>query len=99
MPDFGTKKTIIEVGYRELEALIKDVYGHEIELVAEEEWNNDEQHTFVADPAELTTWDERDLARFKEAGVGSFGITDTLLKDLVRLGRIEKGEYLVNVSW
>ena len=95
---FGTKKKVIEISYNDLTERAQALYGHDPEVVASEEWNNDEEHSFEIDGA-LDTWDEEALTKFKETGHAGYGITGLLLNDMARQGLIEKGAYLVSICW
>ena len=98
MSGIGKKKSVIEIDYNEVDRLAQETYGHNPEIVASEEWNNDEEHSIEVD-GELDKWDLEALTKFIKTGHASFGIARILLNDLARQNLIEKGEYLVTVSW
>ena len=98
MRTIGKQTIHIVVDYNDLDKLFTDFYGHNVELVAAEEWNNYESHSFDVD-GELDAWDNKSLIEFKLSGNSSVGITRLLLNDLVRNKEIQPGNYLVEVYW
>ena len=99
-----TKKVVFEVDYNDLDEAITDFlksksftnrnfekYGYE--SIAENEWSNDCQHSFIVQP-ELP--DEYDQKRLND---NDAPCTGTLLNWMCADGLIEAGEYLVTVSW
>jgi hypothetical protein len=98
MITIGKTKTVIETDYRELTKVFLEVYGRDPEIVASEEWSNGESQDIDAD-GELDEWDLQSLAKFLKTGKASFGITQLLLNDLVRGGKIVAGTYLVGIYW
>lgn len=94
-----TRKTVIEVDYREVERVIREYYyqpGYDI--VADEEWNNDTQHVCEVFPVERDPIRERQVDEFIATGDGSFKL-GYLLDNLCVAGRIEPGHYLITISW
>lgn len=90
-------KTVHAVSYDALERLIQEVYGHDYQMIASEEWGNDSQHEFVLD-GKNDEWDQGHVADFMAGKLTSFG-THAILNDLVKKGRLAPGTYLVDVSW
>lgn len=91
------------VRYYDFESFVKEHYGHAIKIVAAEEWSNDTQHLYknitVDDKQKWTRWDLEDWAKFINGGMASYGITRSILEDLVAEGVIEPGNYIITVSW
>lgn len=90
------KKEILEVDYNEVDKIINKYFfdGQSIyECVPDEEWSNYSSHEITVDG--LVDEDEaKDIAnRSREY------MTSTYLNDLCRRGIIEKGIYLIKVSW
>ena len=90
-----------EVEYHELDSYAKEVYGHDPEIVASEEWTNNSSHKYnsVTGTSGWTKWDKKDWQRFLDEGHASYGITQYLLCDLVERGLAPPGDYLVTIFW
>jgi len=87
-----------EVDYQDLESLIREVYGKpDYDIVADEEWNNDSDHTFTVEP-KLDMYQTQDIEQFKATGEAMYRL-GTILDDLCANGHIEPGEYLISVCW
>ena len=99
------KYICVEAG--DLDRLVKEVYGHEFETVADVEAYNGFRKEFMdigehgdkLDCDELNEYQERDLEEFKKVGMKKGFMTRTLLNDLCRRGYIEPGNYLIDISW
>ena len=101
MSDFlltGTRKVVNEVALNKLDRAITtflksknyseknfDKYGYE--SVAENEWSNDQSHTFYVTP-EVPI--DNDIGRMS---------TRTILNWMCAENLMEQGDYLVDVSW
>jgi hypothetical protein len=92
-----TEVTYYEMDWHTFEDLVKIVYGHEFEFVADRECGNDSEHTFSVN-GNLDEYQVGYLNLFKETGEYSF-MSGTLLNALVSLGILKPGMYLINVSW
>ena len=92
------KVEYIEVEYRDLQQFIKDVYKKNFSFVADNECQNDSQHTFIVKKEELDDYDKEKLKKFKKTGVYDY-ITSILLTDMCNRGIIEEGMYLITVMW
>lgn len=88
------KKTVIEMGYNELDQLISKEFGIDYECVPYEEWNNDESHQFNVEAESMDAYDLKKFAKQKYDYM-----TRSLLNELCFRGKIEAGEYIVKVSW
>ena len=100
----GTQKQVTEIEVRDLDDAITeflkskgftnknfDKYGYE--AIAENCWNNYEEHSFDVSPS---LPDDYDLERM---GRNEAPDTSTLLDWMCADGLIEAGEYLVDCSW
>jgi hypothetical protein len=99
-----TKKVVLEVDYIDLDEAIttflksksftnKDFDKFGYESTAENEWNNDCQHSFEVYAELPDVYDQEKLSANEEPS------TNALLNWMCADGLIEPGEYLVNVSW
>lgn len=97
----GIKKTIIEINYNDLDTAItsflkekgyseKNFNKYGYECIAENEWCNYQSHSFDVAPNMPTPEELEDL--------GSLS-TGELLDFMCAEGKIEAGEYLVEISW
>ncbi len=100
-----TKKTVIEINYGDLDELITDFlkskgfseknfdkYGYE--CVAENEWGNDQSHSFTVS-GEIGSYTQK---KIDEKDYGSLSTYDLLDWICAEKG-IDPGEYLVDVCW
>lgn len=96
-----TKKTIIEVDYRDLEEFVKEKYPQikDYSFVATELCENDSDHTFSVKHQDIREFEKKVIESIRNTGhiqpYENHGILNMLLQD----GYIEEGEYLVNVCW
>ena len=90
-------KTVREVSWSHLEDVVSEVYGHQFEMAANEEWSNDSAHEFTVTP-DVDEWDRGKVDDFVK-GTEHPNITGALLNDMCKRGLIEPGKYLVKVSW
>lgn len=103
------KKTeYVCVDSNDFDAFVKEVYGHEFEVIADVEAYNGFRKEFrgigeYGDKLDmndvLSEHREKDLANFKLVGMKQPSMTRILLMDLCRNGLIEAGNYLIDVSW
>lgn len=88
-----------KLSYRELEEILNQHFpGVDPDLVAREEWNNDEEHSFTVD-TRLDEYDTKKLASYIAGEWTKWGTTGVLLNALCLKGVIPSGEYLIDVSW
>lgn len=92
MPNFD-KNIVIKVDYNEIDTLISRYFNVSFEFIAEEESSNDSSHTFDIDGKV----DKYDLKGIEEKKTKY--MTRAYLNKLAEQGIIEKGEYLIEVSW
>jgi ubiquitin C-terminal hydrolase len=87
------------VHFKDLEKLIKKVYGKEYNIPASMEWSNDSSHevninkTFSAWNVEMIKW----LSEPNNNEV--HGALYAILNDLCLRGELPAGEYLIEVCW
>lgn len=92
------KKSIIEITDRELDNLVHDKLGYkEYEFVPVEECGNDSDHSFDVD-GKLDKWGLETLEKWKNGQFVHYS-NGIVLNKLCADGHIEKGEYIVKVSW
>lgn len=91
------------ITYHDFEAFAEMHYGHDPEIVASEEWSNDTQHLYKGVTAEdKSKWTKLDIESWNDflaVGTSSYGITRSILEDLVADGILEPGNYIIDVSW
>ncbi len=91
-------KSVIEIGYSELERLVQDKLGFkDYSFAATEECGNDSDHQFDVD-GKLDKWDKENIQEWKDGESPTF-TNPVILNELCRLGHIKKGEYIVTVCW
>lgn len=100
------KSPRFEMYYFDFNELVKEFYGHEIEIMAEEHSLYESSITFDIDGS-LSDYEERDLEKFIKNGYMIPGTnrlvkdyvypgTDTLLNDMCRKKKIEPGFYIIS---
>lgn len=93
------KIEVIEIGYRELEALIEAAFGVlEVEIVPMMEWNNDSEHLFNVD-GEMDEYDNKDVDEFIIDPQKARWCLRAILNRMAVEGKLEKGKYLITVCW
>jgi len=91
------KKTILKVEYADLEAFAESVYGGNLEIPAIEETNNDVSLEYTV-TGEISKWNLSDAEKIR-AGFYPHYCTGLVLDLLCFDGRIERGDYVIRVSW
>jgi hypothetical protein len=95
------KKTIIEMGWTELEKLVKEHYGFDYDFVAGEEASNDSVTKFTVaarmDGMESEEWDRIEISKGHPSTTQYNAYI--LLGKLAEDGHLEPGEYLIRVCW
>ena len=96
------KRTYIEVDYSDLNEEIlsflqekfPELEIQEYEMVAEQEWGNDEEHTADVKPK---LPDQYYMNRMKKGNFSFelFNILDWMCYE----GKLEEGDYLISISW
>ena len=91
------KKVMISVDYNDLDRFIQDEFNlPNFELVADEELNNDTTKTFNVDAEEMN---QKELVGILRGTKSTQYQTRQLLCQLCFEGKLEAGEYAVNISW
>ena len=94
----GTKETHITVEYHELNKFVEQEFGLQKWNVAEEEeTGNDVSLTFTVD-GNVADYEMQYINDLKN-GKRTMYVTNTILNYLAAEGKIEKGNYLINISW
>ncbi len=92
------KKTYLEMDYPEFDALVEKHYGVEFEVVASEEWGNDQAHVYTIKKEEFDQWDTLRWENFlsgKEYMYMAWLVFQKLVNDSI----LPEGTYLLRVSW
>lgn len=94
-----TTKTVHYVDYNDFDNKVKEIYGHDFEIIVDEECSND--CNLSSGNITISKLDGYDLGR-----LGKFLLDGRekwmwriLLKDMVNNGHAPEGEYIINVSW
>lgn len=95
----GTKECYITVDYHELDNLINNEFSPPLKygVAVDEETGNDTSLTYNVDGI-VQDYDKNEITKFKETGRGMY-LTRSLLNYLAAEGKIEKGQYLIKISW
>ena len=103
-------KTLIKVDYGDLERFIDKVINNGLleevawrgsyEIVAEQEWNNDESHEINVEKAWCDKYpvSEYNLKQLAEGKKVSFQLS-AIMQLMAEKGIIQHGTYLIHVSW
>lgn len=96
------EKIVREVDYNDLDDFINIVYHKSprtFEVVADQEWGNDEDHEIQIKKEEIKhDWDKDKLVQWNITGRGNY-LLRLLLTDLCNRDLLEPGTYLIKVSW
>ena len=91
------KKTVIEVRAFDLEEFVSSIYGGDLDIVAIEEMGNDSNFS-VEVPKQYNILSKEWSDQIRKGDYPPFS-TAQILECLYEDGYIEKGEYLINISW
>lgn len=91
-------ETVTIVDVSEINRVARCLYGRDPEIVASEEWRNDEYHSITVE-GRIDGWDQKALEKYKETGYASYGICGILLEAFAIEGLIKPGRYFVKVYW
>lgn len=97
----GKPKTFIEVDYNDIDDLINRHFpgmNGSYEIVAYEEWANDEDHDFHID-GKLSDYDRWMIHKMIDSGKWNHYSTHIILNYLCANGVIEPANYLISVCW
>lgn len=93
------KKTVLKVNYSDLENYITEIYGQELCIPEDQECQNDVLIEInIGDDEKLDKYGQKRIDSFIENGTCSFLLIDILI-DLATKQLIEKGTYIIDVSW
>jgi len=92
------KKTVIKVDYGDLESHIKEIYGHELSIVADQETDNDESIDIVVKEEEIIGCDFDEVKAFVETGEYRY-LLHTLMTHMCNEGHLEEGNYIISICW
>ena len=97
----GKTLTVKVVDYRKVNQVISEEFPNLSEpynCVAEEEWSNDIERLMYIN-GELDEHELRDIQEVLQTGKVKMYRTNTLLNYLCSQGKIDKGDYLIRISW
>lgn len=95
----GTKKTMIEVDYHEVECLIQETYGiKEYNIACAEETGNDTALSYTISPEEADEYTLESIEKMRSGKEVSYR-TQSIMDDLCFRGLIEAGDYVIEISW
>lgn len=92
------QESVFTVDYNDFDKTVQQHFGRpEYECVAYQEWNNYSCYDFDVD-GKFYDWDLPELAEWVTTGKGGPGVR-VLLNKLYVDGVIQKGKYIIQVSW
>lgn len=94
-----TTKTVHYVDYNDFDNKVKEIYGHDFEIIADAECSNDSNlSSGRMVKRELDEYEAGRLAKFILTGKEGW-IWQAILQDMVNSNHAPEGEYIINVSW
>ena len=96
------KEEFWTMDYCDFDSLVKKVYGHDFEIVAAQELNNDSCAEFTVAKRQMPEddeWAKKGWHEWKEEGKYEWGTTSQIFDDLCFNGFIPEGRYLIRVCW
>lgn len=97
MKDKFTIKTYFEIWYGDLDEILRTEYDAPDYTVTLSQSNNSKIVISVENLP--SNYEDSDLAEFLKTKSQEYYTTQMLLNDLCRQGKIDAGNYLINVSW
>ena len=94
-----TTKTVHSVSDYELESVVLDVYGKQINISAALESDNDSLYELTVSGAPWTDYDRNLFNEWLRGAPESYGIPRLILDDLARNKIIPGGNWIINISW
>lgn len=91
------KVEYFEIEYHELDDIINSIYP-DIDFECALDKMNDSCVSYSIDGI-LNEYDEQELLKLLEGEPQEYNSEQILLNDMCRKGLIEKGNYLINISW
>jgi hypothetical protein len=93
-------ETIYRVDYNEFDEAVQKHFGKpNYECVADNEWNNDSEHSSTVSNAPLDDYDNRHLAEWMTGTKRQAPYFSTLLQKMCVDGIIPPGTYLIDICW
>jgi len=92
-----TTKTVHEVSYSDLEELIKQTYGQEFSVPADQEIGNDSSINYD-NMTKGNDYDREAVMDFAATGQHEYILAE-ILQDLVEQDLIPEGNYLISICW
>lgn len=92
-----SEESVFKVNYYDVEKLIGETYGREYNLPDDMESNNDTSLEILVDGI-LGEYSFNTITKWVETGKGNC-LLRSLMNDLCRIGAIDKGRYLIRISW
>lgn len=92
-------KSLYVVDYRELEEIILEVYGQELEIPCDLESSNDVARTFTINGNPLSSWDVESLEKWIENPRSESYMFGSIMEDLGAKGVLPIGDYVMEISW
>jgi hypothetical protein len=92
------KQVVYTADYGEVEKWIEEVYGHEFEIVAQDELSNDSTLSVEVQGSGLDRWSQAHMEAFATTGVAEMR-TWAVLEDMCTKGLLEPGTYVIDVGW
>lgn len=85
--------------FEELIAKVLGIVSHKVEVVANEEWSNDTDHSYTNCQGKMDDWDRKSISEnISKKEYGQYG-SYRWLNYLISIGTLEPGNYLITVSW
>lgn len=94
----SVKKTVNSVDHFDLEDFVRDIYNVDYEFVAVQECGNYSEHEFNV-TGEVSDLDKENWQRYLKQGFIPVYRNNLLLNIMASENLIEKGIYLIYVSW
>ncbi len=95
------KKVVMSCDYTEIEKIIFEEYGQLYEIMPMEEIGSSQHNEiskYSVSKRDLNEFEQEDVSRLV-AGKPKQYTLNTILKDLCNKGKLEEGDYFINVSW
>ena len=94
-------KTLISTDYKDIEKLIKEVYGVEYEILPMEEVGSSQYaatYSMTASKGELDEYDQEEIDSLIDGKPHQY-ILSAIMNDLCNKGHVPEGEYVIEVNW
>jgi hypothetical protein len=91
------REVVYRADYSDVERWIKAEYGHEYDIVAQEELSNNSSWSGIVSDGEQKQWEKDELNAFKLTGRSTY--LEHILNDMCAGGVISPGDYIIDVCW